>query len=95
MSGGFNEGQFTKYAKAHINEQFSTGILLYKKSTKSREQDTLLEAKGIVQTLLSALGISPLMKGGEGGSNITYEPTSLSYFHPKKQGLILYNGIKV
>jgi hypothetical protein len=43
------------YAKAHINEQFATGILLYKKAVKSWEQDTLLEAKGIIQTLLSSL----------------------------------------
>jgi hypothetical protein len=43
------------YAKAHINEQFATGILLYKKLVKSRADDTLLEAKGIVKTLLSAL----------------------------------------
>jgi phenylalanyl-tRNA synthetase beta chain len=44
-----------EYAKAHLDEQFHTGILLYKKSAKSREEDTLLEAKGIIQTLLQQL----------------------------------------
>jgi hypothetical protein len=55
VSKGFDKEQYTKYAKAHINEQFATGILLYKKSVKSREEDTLPEAKGIIKTLLSAL----------------------------------------
>ncbi|GHV23239.1 hypothetical protein FACS189428_6490 [Clostridia bacterium] len=72
-----------EFAKAHLDEQFHTGILLYKKSVKSREEDTLLEAKGIIQTLLNRLELD-----GE----ISYEATRLSYFHPKKQGKILYNG---
>ena len=90
QKGGAEGGGFdAQYAKAHIHEQFATGILLYKKSTKSREQDTLLEAKGIVTTLLTSLGLD------EAGSNITYEPTSLSYFHPKKQGIFFYQGQEV
>ncbi|MDR2540605.1 MAG: hypothetical protein LBD11_02190 [Candidatus Peribacteria bacterium] len=75
-----------EFAKAHLDEQFHTGILLYKKSAKSREEDTLLEAKGIVQMLLNGLELD-----GE----ISYEATTLPYFHPKKQGNILYKGIKI
>ena len=82
-----------EYAKAHINELFATAMLLYKKATKSREQDTLLEAKGIVQTLLHALGLTEA---------VTYESYKnhdedgdLPFFHPKKQGFIFYNGVKI
>jgi phenylalanyl-tRNA synthetase beta subunit len=75
-----------EFAKAHLDEQFHTGILLYKKATKSREEDTLLEAKGIIQTLLNGLELD-----GE----LSYEATQLSYFHPKKQGKILYKGKEV
>jgi phenylalanyl-tRNA synthetase beta subunit len=60
--------------------------LLYKKSTKSWEQDTLLEAKGIVQTLLTSLGLH---------QEVSYQQTSFSYFHPKKQGKIMYQGQQI
>jgi phenylalanyl-tRNA synthetase beta subunit len=75
----------TAYAKAHLDEQFRTGILLYRKSLNSREEDTLLEAKGIVEMLLAALGLT-----GEQGAILLYEPTTFPYFHPKKQGNICY-----
>ena len=81
--GGFDEEQ---YAKAHLDEQTHTGILLYKKSINNRNQDTLLEAKGIVQTLLHALGLY---------DEISYQATQFPYFHPKKQGKIIYKGTEI
>jgi phenylalanyl-tRNA synthetase beta chain len=81
-----------EFAKAHINEHFSTGILLYKKSTTSRAEDTLLEAKGILQTLLNALGLYEEVKYEDYALHANHP---LSYFHPKKQGYLLYKGKKI
>jgi phenylalanyl-tRNA synthetase beta subunit len=86
MNENFNKEQYTKYAKAHIDEQMHTALLLYKKNLTSRSEDTLLEAKGMVQTLLQGLGLN---------QEISYESTQLSYFHPKKQGIIIYQNTKI
>ncbi len=75
-----------QYAIAHIDEQLHTGILLYKKERTSREEDSILEAKGIIQNILHNLKLF-----GE----ITYTTTNTNYFHPKKQGKILYQGEEI
>lgn len=81
-----NNNESKEFAVAHIDEQMHTGILLYKKNISSRSEDTLLEAKGIIQTLLHGLGLH---------EEIGYESTQISYFHPKKQGKILYQGKEI
>jgi phenylalanyl-tRNA synthetase beta subunit len=55
---------------------------MYKKSINSRKEDTLLEAKSVVETLIHDFELN---------GKITYEATDLSHFHPKKQGKILFN----
>ena len=73
--------QESQYAAAHINEQTHTGLIIYKKATTQRNEDSLLEAKTHIETVLSTLGLN---------EKIIYQPTQHSYFHPKKQADILY-----
>ena len=71
-----------EFAAAHIDEQLHVGFFMYKKSINSWKEDTLLESKSVVQTLLHDCELN---------GKITYEATDFSYFHPKKQGKILFN----
>lgn len=58
------------------SEELMTGMLLYKKSINKRDEDCLLEMKGIVETLLSENWID---------EKPSYQGTNLAEFHPKKQ----------
>lgn len=71
-----------EFAAAHIDEQLYAGFFLYKKSISSWEEDTMLESKSVVEELL---------KDYELNWRLIYEATNLPYFHPKKQGKILFN----
>ena len=71
-----------EFAAAHIDEQLYAGFFLYKKSISSWEEDTMLESKSVVEELL---------KDYELNWRLTYEATNLPYFHPKKQGKLLFN----
>ena len=71
-----------EFAAAHIDEQLHAGFFLYKKSINKWDEDTLLEAKSVLETVLHDLELN---------GKITYEPTELAHFHPKKQGKILFN----
>ena len=71
-----------EYAAAHLDEQLHAWFFMYKKSINSWREDTLLEAKSVIETLLHDCELN---------GKITYEATSLSHFHPKKQGKILFN----
>jgi hypothetical protein len=53
--------------------------MLYKKHITSREQDTLLEGKNIVTTLLKDLGIT---------QEISWTHSDGDKYHPKKQATI-------
>jgi phenylalanyl-tRNA synthetase beta subunit len=55
---------------------------VYKKSIDSWKEDTLLESKSVVETLIHDFELN---------GKITYEATNLLYFHPKKQGKVLFN----
>ena len=71
-----------EFAAAHIDEQLHAAFFLYQKSISSWKEDTLLEAKSVVEAILHDYELS---------GKITYEPTNLQYFHPKKQWKILFN----
>ena len=71
-----------EFAAAHIDEQLHAGFFLYKKSINKRDEDTLLEAKSVIDTVLHDLELN---------GKITYEATDLPHFHPKKQAKILFN----
>jgi len=71
-----------EFAAAHIDEQLHAGFFLYKKSINKWDEDTLLEAKSVLETVLHDLELN---------GKITYEATDLPHFHPKKQGKILFN----
>lgn len=53
--------------------------MLYRKNIASREQDTLLEGKTIVTTLLKELDIT---------QTISWTPSDGEKYHPKKQATI-------
>ncbi len=71
-----------EFAAAHLDEQLHLGFFMYKKSINSWKEDTLLEAKSVVETILHDCELT---------WKITYEATDLTHFHPKKQGKILFN----
>jgi len=71
-----------EFAAAHIDEQLHAGFFLYKKSINKWDEDTLLEAKSVIDTVLHDLELN---------GKITYEATDLPHFHPKKQAKILFN----
>jgi phenylalanyl-tRNA synthetase beta subunit len=41
-----------EFAAAHLDEQLHLGFFMYKKSINSWKEDTLLEAKSVVETIL-------------------------------------------
>lgn len=67
------------FAANSVVEKTALGIMLYKKHIASREQDTLLEGKTIVATLLKELGIT---------QDIIRTKTDGDKYHPKKQATI-------
>lgn len=72
-----------KFANQFVWERLQFAGMYYQKSTKSWEDDLLLEAKWDVEKLFLTLWLS-----GE----ISYEKTDKKAYHPKKQWNILYNG---
>lgn len=72
----------SEFAAAHIDEQLYAWFFIYKKSINSWEEDSLLESKTVIENMINDYELT---------WKITYEPTSLSYFHPKKQWKILFN----
>jgi len=75
-----------EFAAAHLDEQLHVAFFKYKKSIRSWKEDTLLESKSVVESLLHECELN---------WKITYESTNLSYYHPKKQGKILFNKQEV
>jgi len=71
-----------EFAAAHLDEQLHAAFFMYKKSISSWKEDTLLEAKSVINTLIHDFELN---------GKLTYEATDLPYFHPKKQGKILFN----
>ena len=71
-----------EFAAAHIDEQLHAAFFMYKKSINSWKEDTLLEAKSVIDVLLHDFELN---------GKVTYEATDLVHFHPKKQGKILFN----
>ena len=71
-----------EFAAAHIDEQLHVAFFIYKKSINSWREDTLLESKSIIEELLHDFELN---------GKVAYEATEQWYFHPKKQGKILFN----
>ena len=65
-----------------MDEQLHAAFFMYRKSINSWKEDTLLDAKSVIDTLIHDFELN---------GKITYEATDLPYFHPKKQGKILFN----
>jgi len=68
-----------KFASNFVVENTAVWIMLYQKHITSREQDTLLEGKNIIKTILTELWIT---------QNITRTPSDGDTYHPKKQATI-------
>ena len=68
-----------KYASEFVQEAFELGVMLYQKDITSRDNDPILEAKNIVQTIARQLDIT---------HTIEYKATELNVYHPKKQAQI-------
>ncbi len=71
-----------EFAAAHLDEQLHAAFFMYKKSINSWEEDTLLGSKSVIDVLLHDFELN---------GKVAYEVTDLPYFHPKKQGKILFN----
>ncbi len=67
------------FSSNFVVEKTAVGIILYKKTIGSREQDTLLEGKNIVKTILKDLGIT---------TEIIWTKSNGDKYHPKKQANI-------
>jgi phenylalanyl-tRNA synthetase beta subunit len=55
----------------------------YKRVVSGWKDDALLEVKAMIQSLVDANGLTD--------GRLVYRPTHHTYYHPKKQGEILYN----
>ena len=73
-----------EYAAAHIDEQLHAAFFMYKKSINSWKEDTLLESKSVIETLIHDCELS---------GKILYEASDYSFFHPKKQSNIKLNWV--
>lgn len=74
----------TRYAEENINEQLVLGALWYKKGIENWSEDTILEAKSTVESIIKTLGV----KG-----KVFFEKSDFNFFHPKKQAkILLRNG---
>lgn len=75
--------QFSRYLNKQSFETTKLGIVSYKKSVSDRKEDVLLQVKGMVEDIVKTSGLS---------ATIEYIPTNSDYYHPKKQGTIMYNN---
>lgn len=67
---------FSRYLNKQSFETTKLAIVSYKKSLSDWKEDVLLEVKGMIQSLVSAM---TLIDG------LVYKATTHSYYHPKKQ----------
>lgn len=70
---------FSSFLNKQSFETTKIGIVSYKKSVSEWMDDTVLKMKEMITDIVQWLGISGVLQ---------YAPTSLSHFHPKKQGTI-------
>ena len=75
--------EYSRYLNKQSFETTKLWLVSYKKSTSDRKEDTLLEVKAMLQWLVSAFNLE---------WELEYTATNYSRYHPKKQGVILYNG---
>lgn len=73
-----------KFASDFVDEQAQLGVMLYQKNIDQRDKDPLLEAKNIVKTIVKELELG----------DVSFEKTSISQFHPKKQAKLVIKSIK-
>ena len=74
------------FARDSVQEDSHLGILLSTKNIDSRAHDPFLEGKSLLGELFSHLGIY---------QNPSFELTSFTHFHPKKQATIIINKTPV
>lgn len=67
-----------KFASSFVDEEMQMGIMLYQKNIDQWNKDPILEAKNIVRMLAKELELP----------KVTFEKTSISQFHPKKQAVV-------
>lgn len=67
-----------KFASSFVDEEMQMGIMLYQKNIDQWNKDPILEAKNIVRMLAKELELA----------KVTFEKTSISQFHPKKQAVV-------
>lgn len=81
----FDTGKIRPLADKQPKEVKVVGMVSYKKTVNSRQEDTVLDLKSHTFNMLSKLGIQ----------NVTIEPMHESYFHPKKQARLMIGDIPV
>lgn len=69
-----------RYAEEHFIEELSIGACWYEKNVWNWNKDPLLEMKSILLKLIEKLGIK---------WKIEFKKSDFSYFHPKKQAILL------
>jgi len=72
---------FSRYLNKQSFETTKIGLVSYKKSVSDRKEDALLEMKAMLESIVSACGWE---------WTIEYIPTNHPYYHPKKQGEIVF-----
>lgn len=78
--------RFSRYLNKQSFETTKLWLVSYKKSVSDRKEDTLLEVKAMLQWLVWACRLE-----GE----LEYRPTAHTWYHPKKQGKIVYQGQEI
>jgi len=71
-----------KFANEFVWERLEFAGMYYQKTTKSWDEDLLLEAKWDIEKLFNTLGLT---------WEISYEKTDRKAYHPKKQWNVVYN----
>jgi len=78
----FDTGKIRPSADKRLVEMKALGMIAYRKTVNSRQEDTVLDMKSHVIGLLQKLGVT----------EIAFPTTTESHFHPKKQAHIMADG---
>ena len=83
---GASSAAWQVYAKDFVGEKTMWGYMVYEKSVKSWEDDTLLQAKSAAIHMLQAVTWKVQ------ADTVSFVATEHSNYHPKKQANIVYDG---
>ncbi len=78
---------FSRYLNKQSFETTRLWIVRYKKVVSGWKDDALLDVKAMIQSLIGASGLSD--------DKLIYKSTEHTYYHPKKQGEVIYDGMVI